>query len=452
MTKPTPIPFDMLTLPAMLDHVRVGLRAARLPVFRMQGRLVYVFRWERASSDEGEPLRRDDNALVVEQVQEIRMHEYIIEHVPFVKFTQGGAVAVAPPASLAKHFMVAKDRWRFKVLNGVIQAPTMRADGSLLLDEGYDRASGLYLDTGGVVYPDIKDEPTEDDAREALALLKTPFEEFPFMKTDEFPPECPSLSVALSAILTGLIRRTLRSAPIHGFDADAAGAGKGLACSVVTTIVTGNHATAINFSTTDTEFRKLLFSALLANDQVIVLDNISRPLEGESLNTLLTEETMSDRILGVSQNAVVPTNVLLLANGNNLGVKGDTHRRIVAARILAGEHPEQRTFKRTNLLAYVEANRPALVAAGLTVLRAYEVAGRPSVGELTPFGSYEDWDARVRRALIWLGEADPCMTRERFKANDPDREVPGRHAPRAAHCVRWPMVQGGRCRAKRRPL
>ena len=172
---------------------------------------------------------------------------------------------------------------------------------------------------------------------------------------------------------------------------------------------------------------------------MIVLDNISRPLEGESLNTLLTEETMSDRILGVSQNAVVPTNVLLLANGNNLGVKGDTHRRIIAARILAGEHPEQRTFKRPNLLAYVEANRPTLVAAGLTVLRAYEVAGRPSVGELTPFGSYEDWDTRVRRALIWLGEADPCMTRERFKANDPDREALAAmlHALHTAFAGRW---------------
>ena len=66
MTKPAPIPFDILTLPAMLDHVRLGLRAAGLPVFRMQDRLVYVFRWERASSDEGEALRRDDNALVLE--------------------------------------------------------------------------------------------------------------------------------------------------------------------------------------------------------------------------------------------------------------------------------------------------------------------------------------------------------------------------------------------------
>src|SRR6185437_14799969 len=118
---------------------------------------------------------------------------------------------------------------------------------------------------------------------------------------------CPSMSVALSAILTGLIRRTLRTSPLHGFDAPEAGSGKGLACSVVTIIVTGHRATAVNYSTTDTEFRKLLFSALLANDQVIVLDNIARPLEGESLNTLLTEETMSDRILGVSQNAVVPT-------------------------------------------------------------------------------------------------------------------------------------------------
>ena len=189
MTKPVPIPFDMLTLPAMLDHVRVGLRAASLPVFRMQGRLVYVFRWERASSDDGEPLRRDDHALVVEQVQEIRMHEYIIEHVPIREDHAGSSSSGGTAsASLAKHFMVAKDKWRFKVLNGVIQAPTMRADGSLLLDEGYDGASGLYLDKGGVDYPDIKDEPTEDDARKALALLKTPFEEFPFMKTGNSRP------------------------------------------------------------------------------------------------------------------------------------------------------------------------------------------------------------------------------------------------------------------------
>lgn len=421
---PLPMLYDLLALPAMLDHIAVCLRRANVNVYRMEDRLVYVFRWEIPSSDAEDGLHRDANALVTETMTDLRLLEYIIEHARFNKLDRrsGNLVIVAPPPKLASHFMASKDRWSFRILNGVIQAPTMRADGSLLTAEGYDRVSGLYLDTGGVEFPPISHNPSKEEAERALALLKTPFEEFPFPTTDdEFPPLSPSLSVALSAVLTGLIRRTLPAAPLHGFDAAEAGSGKGLACSIVTTIVTGNRATAINYSTTETEFRKLLFSALLANDQVIVLDNVTRPLEGDALNSCLTESRMGDRILGLSENASVPTNALLLANGNNLAVKGDMHRRIIACRIEAGENPEQRRFKRPNVLACVEERRPALVAAALTILRAYEVAGRPGAKELPEFGSFEQWSSRVRGALVWLGLADPCATRERFRLYDTER-------------------------------
>lgn len=419
-----PMLYDPLALPAMLDHIGACLRRANVNVYRMEDRLVYVFRWEVPSSDAEEGLHRDANALVTERITDLRLLEYIVEHARFSKLDRrsGNLVIVAPPPKLASHFMASKDRWRFRVLNGVIQAPTMRADASLLTMEGYDRMSGLYLDTGGAEFPTIPDNPTKDEAERALALLKTPFEEFPFPTNDEeFPPLSPSLSVALSAVLTGLIRRTLPTAPLHGFDAAEAGSGKGLGCSIVTMIVTGNRAAAINYSTTETEFRKLLFSALLANDQVIVLDNVTRPLEGDALNSCLTESRMGDRILGLSENAIVPTNALLLANGNNLSVKGDMHRRIIAARIEAGENPEERKFKRPNVLAWVEEHRPALVAAGLTILRAYEVAGRPGANDLPEFGSFEQWSSRVRGALVWLGQADPCATRERFRLYDTER-------------------------------
>ena len=136
---------------------------------------------------------------------------------------------------------------------------------------------------------------------------------------------------------------------------------------------------------------------------------------------MLTESTLGDRILGVSKVATVPTNCLVMANGNNLSIKGDMQRRIIAARIEAGENPERRTFKRADLLQWVKDNRPRLVAAGLTVLRAYDAAGRPRV-QMTPYGSYEDWSARVRAPLMWLGEADPVRTNERFKVGDPERE------------------------------
>jgi putative DNA primase/helicase len=61
------------------------------------------------------------------------------------------------------------------------------------------------------------------------------------------------------------------------------------------------------------------------------------------------------------------------------------------------------------------------VLAALTVLRAFHVAGRPQ--QTVPLGSFEDWSLFVRDALVWLGEADPCATMERARAEDPKLEA-----------------------------
>lgn len=37
---------------------------------------------------------------------------------------------------------------------------------------------------------------------------------------------------------------------------------------------------------------------------------------------------------------------------------------------------------------------------------------------MSAFGSYTDWSQRVREALIWLGEDDPCKTQEKIREND----------------------------------
>jgi len=146
---------------------------------------------------------------------------------------------------------------------------------------GYDKATGLYLDTNNVEYPVIKEQPTKADAFAALKQLKIPFKDFPFIEGDDF--ERPSLSVALSAVLTGLIRRTLPAAPLHGFDAPTAGTGKTLVCNVVGIIVTGQRATVITFGKNDEEFKKLLFSSFLANDQIIQIDTSRDRLKASRL-------------------------------------------------------------------------------------------------------------------------------------------------------------------------
>jgi hypothetical protein len=56
----------------------------------------------------------------------------------------------------------------------------------------------------------------------------------------------------------------------------------------------------------------------------------------------------------------------------------------------------------------------------LTILRAYHVAGSPSQA-IHRFGRFEQWSDWPRSALIWLGCADPCRTRERITLNDPER-------------------------------
>ncbi|HQA26013.1 MAG TPA: hypothetical protein PK893_07620, partial [Candidatus Competibacteraceae bacterium] len=72
------------------------------------------------------------------------------------------------------------------------------------------------------------------------------------------------------------------------------------------------------------------------------------------------------------------------------------------------------------LTTWIPEHRPRLVQAGLTALRAYIAAGRPRQ-PYPPMGSFEDWDLMVRRALTWLGEADPLAGTAQLEAADPVR-------------------------------
>ena len=73
------------------------------------------------------------------------------------------------------------------------------------------------------------------------------------------------------------------------------------------------------------------------------------------------------------------------------------------------EFPEDREFRRPDLLGYVRQHRGQLVAAALTMLRAFHVADRPGHGKPAK-GSFETWDALVRACIIWCEMPDPIET------------------------------------------
>jgi hypothetical protein len=166
---------------------------------------------------------------------------------------------------------------------------------------------------------------------------------------------------------------------------------------------------------------KRLGAALIAGDVLIAIDNCEEPLGGELLCQTMTQTSLKVRILGKSVNAEVPSNAAIFATGNNLTFEGDMTRRALRATLDAGvERPELRAFDRDPLAMVIE-RRGDYVSAGLTVLRAFHIAGRPQ--QRAPLGSFTDWSRWIRDALIWLGEADPCDTMEVSRGADPKLEA-----------------------------
>jgi hypothetical protein len=428
MDKPIDRPQILLhstTLGKNLDEAEQALIMAQAPLYQMKGNLVHVIRLDHEEDSGDAPARRQQGALNIRTVRPQRIVELMLDSADFFVFVKNAWRPGAPSVAFAQAYL-ARGEWKLRVLRGIIEAPTLRQDGTVLSEPGYDEISQVYLDTGGVEFPDIPDEPTRQEASDALFTLTDIIKDFPFVPNEvlnEFGgQESSARSVALSAMLTGVCRKALRTAPAHAIDATTMATGKTLLCDVIGMLATGRSAASISQGQTREEFNKRLFSVLLQGDPVVVIDNIDQDVASDEFCTVLTAPEWQNRVLGESETRVVPTNVLFLPNGNNIRFKGDMVTRVIVCRMDAGmENPGARKFDR-DLRAYVPENRPQLVVAALTVLRAYVVAGRPGSRDLEPFARFEDWSNLVRGALVWLGEPDPLSTREAIVAIDPERE------------------------------
>jgi putative DNA primase/helicase len=425
-----------------LDFAETAMLDKQAKIFQQNGRLVHLIHHNAEVWTESQLARssaaagragRHEGALVLAEVQPHYLVEVMISCGRWYKVDmrrsdpdtgeKGAEIIAAPNLEVARHYL-ARGQWGLRVLRGAIEAPTLRNDGSLLVSPGYDESSQLYLDTGGVEFPEIPDEPPRDEAMGALARIKDVLKDFPFEPDKESDVGGPSAarSVALSAVLTGLVRRSIATAPAHAIDAPVMGSGKTKISEVASVIATGRKPTAISYGSSQEEFQKRVFSVLYKGDAVVIIDNVEQEVESDEFCTILTSEQWQSRVLGVSKMATVPTNVLWLLNGNRMTFKGDITDRVILCNIDARmEDPKARTFDR-DPVAYALEHRAELAVAGLTVLRAHAAAGFPGAHGLTS-SRFPEWDRMVRGALLWLGEPDPHETRHRLVSVDPMRET-----------------------------
>ncbi|MCG3203338.1 MAG: hypothetical protein NFCOHLIN_03291 [Gammaproteobacteria bacterium] len=328
-------------------------------------------------------------------------------------------VRADPPA---RHAMVLFDSTSYHhlpVLNGLTRQPYLRPDGSLMTAAGYDPTAGMFgvFDAREFAIPDA---PSLADAKAALALLKDLLAEFSFTSA-------PDLAAALSALLTAAVRPSLVHAPMFHARAHMVGSGKSYLCELITAFATPQRGTPTAFPADDEECRKLLLAELLRAPAVIEFDNLTGDLVAhKSLCTALTSEHLSGRILGVSKTATVSTRTLFLSSGNNVGPVQDMTRRCITIHLDPGcEVPAARSFRRPELVREVLRERGRYVAAALTIVRAWIVAGRPKA-ECKSMAGYGDWSDLCRQPLLWLGLADATESVFEAMAEDPDRETLGR--------------------------
>jgi hypothetical protein len=122
----------------------------------------------------------------------------------------------------------------------------------------------------------------------------------------------------------------------------------------------------------------------------------------------MTSPTYSDRILGKSDSTTVPNRMMLVLTGNNIQLQGEMPRRVLVSRI---DPQTDRPFAREFALdpfAHCWAHRQSMIEAALTLIRAFLTHGCENTitGKLA---SFEEWDAWVRRTVIYADELRPGM-------------------------------------------
>lgn len=392
---------DPGSLTAQIDQTEAALIRAELGLYQRGGAL-FRLGWTDAG---------DTEAMRVVPVDERGLYELVDGVTEWFRYDARAHkyLPTPPPREVVAGYLArAGLGWRVPRLTAVIEATTLRADGSILAQPGHDAATGLYLAPGEChAFPGLASKRAADRAADDLAEL---LEGFPFVGDAD-------LSVALAAILTAAIRRALPTAPLFAFTAPAPGTGKSLLADIVAAIATGQPAKSLTWTGDPAEDRKALDAALLEGAPIVSLDNVTAALGGDRLNQMLTQGAATVRVLGQSKNVEVACDSLVLANGNNLAIAADLTRRTMLCRLDARvERPELRQF-RTNPLDMIRRDRGRYLSAALTILAAYDAAGRP--GKPKPLGSFEAWSDWVRGAVMWPGFADPLATQEAAREVDP---------------------------------
>ena len=367
-------------------------------VFRFAGQATWV-----VPDDEGRP--------VATMITEERLRHMLARLAQWKRLNgKGELVAAPPPIAVVKSVLATPDP-ALPVLVGIVNTPVFGRGGTLLTTPGYHPdARLLYAPPPGFTVPAIPARPSKLEIAAARNLLcEDLLGDFPFVGPAE-------LAHVIALLLLGFLRGMIDGpTPLHLIEKPTPGSGATLMVDAVATILTGSGASVMTEGSDDDEWRKRVTAKLRQIPSIVLIDNLRSKLDSSAVAAALTANFWEDRILGASEMARLPIRCVWIATGNNPEFSNEMARRLVRIRLDPHEErPWQRTgFRHPDLMTWVRANRPRLVAACLILCQAWIVAGRPR-GSRT-IGSFENWAHVVGGVLEvsgipgFLGNLDEMM-------------------------------------------
>ena len=323
-----------------------------------------------------------------------------------------------PPVDMVRTVLAAAEH-PLPRLAGFVGTPVMRPDGTLLDSPGYCRQTFLIYDPApSLRIPAIAAAPSAREANFAAAYL-----------ADELMPDFPfvddaSRAHAIAKLILPFARELIDGpTPLHLVEAPECGSGKGLLDDVTALPAFGTGLSGITEPGDDDEWRKTLISALRGGSRYLRIDNLTLPLESGTLASALTAHVFEGRVLGGSQMARFRVRWVWSATANNPVLSSDIARRTVRIRIDPKEEkPWLRSgFRHTDLRGWAVSHRGELIAAALTMIRAWIVAGRPA-GQNATLGSYESWSG-VMGGILHHAGIDGFLGGLRDAYSEVDREL-----------------------------
>ncbi|EDP61733.1 Predicted P-loop ATPase and inactivated derivative [alpha proteobacterium BAL199] len=375
------------------------LEANRTPwMYRFAGQLTWV-----VPDDEGRP--------VATTITEERLRHMLARLAHWKRLNaKGELVAAPPPLGVVKSVLATPDP-ALPVLVGIVNTPVFGRNGKLLTSPGYHPdARLLYAPMPGFTVPAIPVRPSAAEIAGARSLLcEDLLGDFPFVGPAE-------LAHVVALLLLGFLRGMIDGpTPLHLIEKPTPGSGATLMVDAIATILTGAGASVMTEGRDDEEWRKRVTAKLRQIPAIVLIDNLRNKLDSAAVAAALTAPFWEDRILGASEMARLPIRCLWIATGNNPEFSNEMARRLVRIRLDPHvERPWQRTdFRHPDLMTWVRANRPRLVAACLTLCQAWIAAGKPRASRT--IGSYENWAQIIGGVLEvagipgFLGNLDEMM-------------------------------------------